>query len=113
MPSPSSADLPPERRNWPRECKMERVLLLPEDCALEEPYGALLVDTSAGGLRLAVRGERIDAGTLLWVRPPLAPPELGWVSVLVKNRRQQEHLWEMGCAFLESPFGQGWRVFDC
>ena len=57
-----------ERRAWPRSPRQIRVLLLAEDCALDEPYGGCIVDTSRGGVRLRIPGESFPVGTLILPR---------------------------------------------
>jgi hypothetical protein len=101
----------PERRAYPRQMKQQRVLLLLDDCALGEPYRGVLLDTSAGGLRLAVPSQDVPEGALVWLRAMSAPEETAWLGVRVKHRRQREHFWEMGCAFAKVPFWEGLRVF--
>lgn len=93
-----------DRRAFPREAKRQRVLLLLDDCALGEPYRGVLLDTSAGGLRLAVPQQEVKEGTLVWLRDANAPDETAWLGVRVKHRRRREKFWEMGCAFTRAPF---------
>jgi hypothetical protein len=88
-----------ERRAWPRFARRVRVLLMPEDCALEEPYGAWIVNGSRGGVRLVMR-TAIEEGTILQLRTLNAEHGQPWVSVRVRNSVEKEGTWEMGCEFL-------------
>lgn len=88
-----------ERRTAPRRRRSVRVLFMSNDCALDEPFRATLLDASQGGLRLAVRREQISEGSMLMVMPPQAPPGTPWVPVLVKNCRLKDDAWEVGCQF--------------
>ena len=90
----------PERRAWPRRAQKVRVLFLPDDCALEEPYAAWIVDCSRGGVRLVIERLAIDTGTLLRLRSPSAAGDVPWVTVRVKHQRQNENTWEVGCEFV-------------
>lgn len=100
-----------ERRAWVRESKRQQVLLLLDDCALGEPYRGVLLDTSAGGLRLAVPRQEVAEGTVVWLRSASASDETAWLGVRVKHRRRREHFWEMGCAFTQGPFRDGPDLF--
>jgi hypothetical protein len=94
----------PERRAWPRNAVRYRVLVLPEDCALEEPYGAWVTDTSRDGLHLCMQREAIAAGTLVWVRTPNAA---SWLAVRVKHCRLHAGEWQLGCELVAAqPVGQ-------
>jgi hypothetical protein len=101
-----------DRRAYPRQARQQRVLLLLDDCALGEPYRGVLLDTSAGGLRLAMPRHEVPEGTLLWLRSMSAPDEMAWLGVRVKHRRRREHGWEMGCAFAKTPFWAGLHAFS-
>jgi hypothetical protein len=100
-----------ERRIYPRQALQQSVLLLLDDCALGEPYRGVLLDTSAGGLRLAVPHQDIPEGTMVWLRSMSAPDEMAWLGVRVKHRRRRAQFWEMGCAFARAPFWEGARAF--
>jgi hypothetical protein len=90
-----------ERRAWPRYPKYIRVLLLAEDCAVEEPFAGWIIDTSRGGLRLRVPSELFPVGTLLHIRGPFASPRAPWTAVRVRNLRRRGDHWELGCEFVE------------
>ncbi|MBL8796731.1 MAG: PilZ domain-containing protein [Planctomycetia bacterium] len=88
-----------ERRAWPRSERRIRVLLLAEDSALAEPFGGWIVNTSRGGLRLRVPREGFPIGSLLLIRSPFASTRVPWTALRVKNIREVEGSWEMGCEF--------------
>jgi hypothetical protein len=88
-----------DRRNWPRFERRIRVLFLPEDSALDEPYGGWIVNGSRGGVRLALRTPGIEEGAILHLRLPKANGG-EWVPVRVMNRTIREEEWELGCVFL-------------
>src|SRR5262245_23615450 len=48
-----------ERRACPRSPKNIRVLVLPEDCAVDEPYGGWIIDASRGGVRIRLPHELV------------------------------------------------------
>jgi len=100
-----------ERRKAPRRRRSVRVLFMSNDCALDEPFRATLLDASPGGLRLAVRREQISEGSLLMVMPPQAPPGTAWVPVLVKNCRPKDDAWEVGCQFTQRVPAQTIQLF--
>jgi hypothetical protein len=93
----------PERRAWPRRAQHMRVLVMPEDCALEEPYGAWLIDSSRGGVRLVIAHEAIAAGTLLRIRAVAARAAVRWLTVRVKRCRQCAMDWELGRELVPAP----------
>src|SRR5262245_9757519 len=92
-----------ERRAWPRFPRLIRVLLLAEDCALDEPYGGWIIETSRGGVRLRVSGEPFPVGTLLQIRGPFASARVPWTGVRVKHLRHAGSHWELGCEFINLP----------
>jgi hypothetical protein len=91
-----------ERRAAPRTARNIRVLLLSDDCALDEPYGAWITDTSQGGVRLRIPGEGFPVGTLLFIRGPFATPRVPWTVVRVKHCRRLEAHGEVGCEFVRA-----------
>jgi len=92
----------PDRRSCPRVPQNVRVLLLTDDCVLEEPYGGLILDSSRGGLRLATHQEYIDEGTVLRIRHARAWDGVPWLPVRVTNRRLINGSWELGCQLLRN-----------
>ena len=95
-----------ERRAWPRARKSIRVLLLPDDSALDEPFGGTILDTSRGGVRLAVQFDQISVGALVGIRHPFAPANVPWTWVRVRNRRLRNDSWELGCEFVQVPMAR-------
>jgi hypothetical protein len=89
-----------ERRAWPRSQRQIRVLLLADDSALAEPFGAWIINTSRGGLRLRVPREGFPIGSLLLIRSPFASVRVPWTALRVKNLVAVEGNWEMGCEFV-------------
>ncbi|MBY0522575.1 MAG: PilZ domain-containing protein [Gemmataceae bacterium] len=87
-----------ERRAYPRIQRRLRVLVVLEDCALDEPYGAWIVDTSRGGVRLAMGRETIAEGAVLHIRKLAGHKSIAWFTVRVKHRRRKDGVWELGCA---------------
>jgi hypothetical protein len=88
-----------DRRAWPRFARRVRVLLLPEDSAIEEPFGAWIINGSRGGVRL-VMTTPIEEGTVLHLCTLQSLRGETWVPVRVMNRCERDGAWEMGCEFL-------------
>jgi len=101
-----------ERRAWPRFERRVRVLLMPDDCALEEPYGAWIVNASRTGVRLSIRKEDIAEGTILRIRKPLGTVGRPWVSVKVKNFSRKDGTVELGCEFVQSALEETSTLFN-
>lgn len=91
-----------ERRRSPRHPRRVRVLIMPEDCALGEPYGGWIVDVSASGVRLAIHRELIAIGTVLKIRCTSDQSSTSWVTVRVCHGRRNGDDWEMGCEIVHS-----------
>ena len=89
-----------DRRAWPRFQRRIRVLFLPEDFALDEPYGGWIVNGSRGGIRLILQTPGIEEGTVLQLRLPKSQEPEKWVSVKVMNRTLRDGEYELGCEFL-------------
>src|SRR4051812_16333483 len=70
-----------DRRSWPRFDRRVRVLMMPEDCALDEPYGGWIVNGSRGGVRLHLLTRDIEEGTVLHLRRPQSERHVPWVAV--------------------------------
>jgi hypothetical protein len=75
-------------------------LLLPDDSALDEPFGGWITDTSRGGVRLKVPGETFPVGTMLFIRAPFASARVPWTAVRVKHCRRLGNNAEVGCEFV-------------
>lgn len=91
-----------ERRAWARTPRKVRVLVMPEDCALEEPYAGWIIDSSPGGFRLALENLVIDVGTTLRLRHAAAAASSSWCVVHVKHRRRSGKLWLVGCELVRA-----------
>jgi hypothetical protein len=91
-----------ERRAWPRRRRLLRVLVLPDEAVIDEPYPAWLVDSSPGGLRLAMQDSDIVAGNVLHVKAATAGPDTRWTRVHVRYRRVTNDQVELGCQRLAS-----------
>lgn len=61
-----------------------------------------VADRSTGGLCLSVP-ERVEPRTVLSVRTSNAPESVPWTQVEVRNCRQVEGGWELGCQFVRTP----------
>jgi hypothetical protein len=72
------------------------------DASTEAAWEGWILDRSQGGLRLKIP-EPIPIGVVLRVRRLNAPESLPWVEVEVKNTRQKQEHWEVGCQFLTDP----------
>jgi len=91
------APVSPERRSWPRSHRLLRVLVLPDEALIGEPYPAWLVDSSPGGLRLAMQNSDIVEGNVLYLKAVTAGPDTRWTRVHVRHRRRKNDQWELGC----------------
>ena len=72
------------------------------DGSIEAPWEGWIVDRSQGGLRLRVP-EPIPIGVVLRVRCLNASENLPWAEMQVKNAREKQEHWEVGCQFLTDP----------
>lgn len=72
------------------------------DGTLESAWEGWIVDRSQGGLRLRVP-EPIPPGVVLCIRCLNVTESLPWVEVQVKNCRDKQEYWELGCQFLTEP----------
>ncbi len=70
------------------------------------PVRGWIVDRSRMGIRLSL-AEKRENGTVLQVRPTVAPENIPWQSVQVRNSQPNEDVWEMGCQFMTEP---SWEV---
>ena len=107
-PTPFPKGLRPiaERRRSARHPRRVRVLIMPEDCALEEPYGGWILDVSAGGVRLVMQREIIPVGTVLRVRASTGLSSGPWVTVRVRHCCRKGNDWEMGCEVVRAPLAK-------
>src|SRR6266849_3728619 len=67
-----------------------------------EPLAGTVVNRSTGGVALLV-DEAHDAGALLKVRAVLAPKDVPWLDIEVKNCRKTGRNWVIGCQYPEIP----------
>lgn len=88
-----------ERRAWPRTPRKIRVLVLPDDCALDEPYAGWIIDSSPGGVRLAIEHLALGVGTTICLRHP-SPARASWMTARIKHRQRHGDLWVFGCEFV-------------
>jgi hypothetical protein len=88
---------PTERRAFPRSRRLLRVLVLPTDAVVDEPFSGWLVDSSPGGLRLVVPSSDIPEGAILHVKAATAGANTRWTRVHVRHRRRHNDQWELGC----------------
>lgn len=111
-PTPFPSGLRPhaERRRSPRHPRQVRVLILPEDCVLNEPYGGWIADVSANGVRLSIHRELIPVGTLLRIRASSGLSSGPWVTVRVRHGRRNGGDWEMGCEIVRLPAAKDAQV---
>lgn len=86
-----------ERRAYPRQRRLIRVLVIPQDHVVDEPYGAWLLDSAPGGLRLALNCPTIAEGAVLKVRSQTARPGGTWTTVQVMSCRHHHNQIELGC----------------
>ena len=80
------------------------------DGTLESAWEGWIVDRSQGGLRLRVP-EPIPVGVVLRIRRLNASENSPWVEVQVKNCRDKQEYWELGCQFLTEPSNDVLRSF--
>jgi hypothetical protein len=80
------------------------------DGTVESAWEGWILDRSEGGLRLRVP-EAIPVGVVLRVRCLIGSEGLPWVEVQVKNCREKEQHWEIGCQFLTEPPSDVLRSF--
>jgi hypothetical protein len=91
-----------ERRATPRRKGNPIEVLLSDATGKGPQRRGRVVDRSLGGLCVAVP-DPVPVGTILSVRPATAPPSVPWVQVEVRNQRDCESRWELGCAFVHRP----------
>jgi hypothetical protein len=99
-----------ERRREPRHGGNPVPVLVREDEAAAEPYSAVVIDRSAGGLGLSL-DRPLARGTLLRLRPTEAPDATPWVAVEVRNCWPDGPYWEVGCCFREAPAEDVLKLF--
>jgi hypothetical protein len=91
----------PDRRSSPRR-KGNRVEVFLTDDSKRPPLLGWVVDRSMGGLCLIVE-KPLKEGTILNVRPRLAPQTAPWTAIEIRSCRCDGTEWEVGCRFLKPP----------
>ena|SRR5207302_9685483 len=87
------------RRKSVRQSGNQIPVKVSPDGTLESAWEGWIVDRSQGGLRLRVP-EAIPVGVVLRVRCLTGSEGLPWAEVQVKNTREKDQAWEIGCQFL-------------
>jgi len=67
-----------------------------------EPFDAVVVNRSAGGLCLET-DRPIDATTIVSIRVINAPVTVPWIEVQIRSCRQEDSTWLLGCQFVKPP----------
>jgi hypothetical protein len=93
---------PNERRQAPRRHGNPTTVLISDAAGKAAPTRGVVVDRSAGGLRLTLGGA-VEVRTILSVRPAEVTTIMPWIQVEVKSCRPAEAGWEVGCHFLRTP----------
>ncbi len=70
--------------------------------AKKDPLEGCVINRSQGGLRLAL-AQALPIGTMVQVRAMTVPAEMPWVQVEIKNCREKDENWELGCQFITDP----------
>lgn len=91
----------PDRRTAPRR-KGNRVEVFIADDSKKNPVQGWVVDRSMGGLCLIV-DSALTEGSVLNVRPRLAPQTAPWTAIEIRSCRPDGGEWEVGCRFLKQP----------
>jgi hypothetical protein len=94
-------DTSADRRTAPRRRKQIQVVLSDPKDRTPDVNGWVL-DRSLGGLCLTV-SQPVFVGTQFCVRTTDAPASAPSVLIKVKNAREQDGRWELGCQFLDNP----------
>jgi hypothetical protein len=89
------------RRAWPRREGNPTPVLLADRNSREWQTGACVVNRSEGGLRLTF-SHPYETGRLLRVLSRYAPNDVLWAEVEVRNCRQGNQGYELGCRFAYS-----------
>ena len=61
-----------------------------------------MLDRSVGGLCVAT-AKPLAVQTVISVRPASAPNTTPWIAVEVRNCREHDNRWEIGCKFVRTP----------
>jgi hypothetical protein len=85
-------------------------VLVTLDGSADSPWDGWVIDRSQGGLRLKV-SQAVKVGSKLRVRIIQASNSLPWAEVQVKNAREKQESWEIGCQFVGEPSPEVLRSF--
>jgi hypothetical protein len=91
-----------ERRSSLRRPGNPVAVLVANATGSTKTWDGWVLDRSRGGLRLAVR-KPMAVGTLLQVRTTHDPECAPWVQLRVKQCRQRDKVWVLGCQFVQMP----------
>lgn len=94
--SPLGAKSSRERRASLRRAGNPVPVLLSSPATPNAPSDGVVLDRSRHGLLVAV-GRPMPVGTRLNVRAAHAPDELAWIPIEVRNCRQKDDRWLLGC----------------
>jgi hypothetical protein len=97
---PATATGVDDRRFSPRKKKLLKIVI--RDESNDEMFTGWVLDRSLGGMCLSVQ-RPLEAGGLLAIRRPNAPESIPWVEMRVRNVREQESTWELGCEYTRTP----------
>jgi hypothetical protein len=91
-----------ERRGTPRRRGCAVSIQVFSAGVRDGPREGWVLDRSVNGLGLVVE-KPVPEGATLKVRASQAAESVPWVEVVVRNCRQQEDGWVLGCQFLKVP----------
>ena len=112
LPSPATAQPEPNKRPDLKATKEKRMaprrktnlhsVLITNGDSKAPPFEGLVVDRSAGGLRLMVK-RPVAEGSLLSIRPARAPMSSPWIKVEVRHSTTDNGSTNLGCRFVLRP----------
>lgn len=97
---PGTATSVDDRRSSPRKRKLLKVVIRDESTG--ESFSGWVLDRSLGGMCLSIQ-RPAETGALLAIRRPSAPESTPWVEMRVRNVRERESTWELGCEYMRTP----------
>lgn len=100
--APASPDAGADRRVGFRRVGNPVEVLVCDDKFAAAPKRGWVVDRSRHGVRLSLM-DKVDNGTILQVKPTVAPETVPWLAVEVRNAQPGDQSWEMGCRFMSEP----------
>lgn len=107
----SKRNLPPEpfafgttleQRGTPRRKGNPVGIDITDAQAKGEPFHAVVVNRSAGGLCLET-DRPIEVATIVSLRVVNAPVTVPWIQVQIRSCRPEVNNWILGCQFVKSP----------